>query len=48
MATFTLPDGTVIDPTSGQTVGQSAPAKLSSTEATKVAKQQKRLSLRQA
>ena len=37
MATFTLPDGTVIDPTSGQTVGQSAPAKLSSTEATKVA-----------
>jgi len=34
MATFTLPDGTVIDPTSGQTVGQSAPARISTTQAT--------------
>ena len=38
MATFTFPDGTVIDPTSGQTIGSSAPAKLSSKEATQVAK----------
>jgi hypothetical protein len=38
MATFTLPDGTVIDPTSGQTIGSAAPAKLSSKEATQVAK----------
>ena len=34
MASFTFPDGTVID-SSGEIVGREAPAKLSSTEATK-------------